>query len=184
MKSCAMAILCSTDGLLGDDNNLRAQLWAQAAQLLQPTLGKVCRRFEPAGRAWGQSIPTPYSIILGRSDPALFTYFYSVGKQKQDEAVQFHLGGFLENLDLSERTEDACTISYSANPKPNGEKALSAHLFWHLGMMGGEIFPDAGIYYAPACQSCITEKLHQQILGNIKSYAIAMVRFSVEASDV
>jgi hypothetical protein len=183
MKALELAIVFPITGMPGNDNAVRTQVWAQTSALLQPTLGRVCRRFEPAGRAWNQNVQRPFGVILGRSDPALFLYFYGMGKSRLDEAVKYHLDGALDSCDITDKQETSTTVNIVANPKPGCEKALIAHLLWHSGMMAGEIFPDAGLYFASSHQSCINDKLDQDILNHVGDYAIAMVRFYAEVQD-
>ena len=110
MKTTSLVLVLSTDGLTGDDAALRTALWSQVSELLQPTLGRVCKRFEPAVEAWRQKIDQDYGILLGRSDPALFLYFYSSGRHRQEEAVQYHLHGML----------DSSQVATGRKPKPHG----------------------------------------------------------------
>ena len=122
-----------------------AKLRLMLSELLQPTLGRVCKRFEPAVEAWRQKIDQDYGILLGRSDPALFLYFYSSGRHRQEEAVQYHLHGMLDSSQVSDRQETETTREYTITPKEGCAMALQAHLFWHTCMMRGEILPDAGM---------------------------------------
>lgn len=181
MKTTALAIVHPTIGQSGDDNVLCSQLWAQTTALLQPMLGKFYGRFEPAVHAWNQSVDRPYGIIFGRTDPALFLYFYATGKAKQEQSVHYHMGGLMENFNIGEKFENEKVTGLVMSLTPGKEKDISAHLLWHLGMMSGELLPDAGIYYAPGRQAVISEKLDEQILGDIGCYAISMVRFCSEA---
>ena len=184
MKTTSLVLVLSTDGLTGDDAALRTALWSQVSELLQPTLGRVCKRFEPAVEAWRQKIDQDYGILLGRSDPALFLYFYSSGRHRQEEAVQYHLHGMLDSSQVSDRQETETTREYTITPKVGCALALQAHLFWHTSMMRGEILPDSGIYFVPARQACIAESLHDQILGHMDQYALAVVRFYSEVGHV
>lgn len=183
MKSMELAIVVPIQGICGNDSAVRTQVWAQTTQLLQPTLGKTCMRFEPASRAWNQSIQRPFGVVLGRSDPAQFLYFYDMGKSMQGDAVKYHLNGILNSCDFTDKKEADKTILITADPKQGQEEALAAHLFWHVGMMKGEIFPDAGLYFASSRQSCVSDEMEREILNHIGEYAIAMVRFYPEAKD-
>ena len=59
-----------------DDRTAREAVWQQVTERIVPQMGKLCTRFEPSGGAWGQKVSSPYSVILGRNEPALFLYFY------------------------------------------------------------------------------------------------------------
>ena len=184
MKTTTMAFLYPTEGLDGDDHALCEQLWAKTAELLTPKLGKLYKRFEPAGKAWDTNINKPYGVVLGRSDPKLFLYVYASAQEAQESAVKHHMNGFLDAFDIGEQFDEGKLHGFTMNPKAGAEKAVSAHLLWHVGMMGGEFFPDAGIYYVPARQSVISEALNNQILGDVAHYAICMVRFYAGDGDV
>ena len=58
-----------------DDRAAREAVWQQVTERIVPQMGKLCTRFEPSVGAWGQKVSSPYSVILGRSEPALFLYF-------------------------------------------------------------------------------------------------------------
>ena len=57
-----------------DDRAAREAVWQQVTERILPQIGKLCTRFEPSGGAWGQKVSSPYSVVLGRSEPALFLY--------------------------------------------------------------------------------------------------------------
>ena len=73
---------------------------SRSQSVIVPQMGKLCTRFEPSGGAWGQKVSSPYSVILGRSEPALFLYFYASAKHQLDERAKAHLDGFLEHLEI------------------------------------------------------------------------------------
>ena len=98
--------------------------------------------------------------------------------------MQYHLHGMLDSSQVSDRQESETTREYTITPKEGCAMALQAHLFWHTSMMRGEILPDAGIYFVPARQACIAESLHDQILGHMDQYALAVVRFYSEVGHV
>ncbi len=41
--------------------------------------------------------------MLGRTDPALFLYFFSYGKTVQKESMEFHLSGLMNSLDVEQK---------------------------------------------------------------------------------
>lgn len=176
MRKAEMAIVYPTAGMSGSNDEVRLNIWSQTAALLKPHLGKLYDRFEAADSAWDEKIGSPYGVILGKDSPEQFLYFYSVGKKLQSRAVDYHLRGFLGSMDIIDKSEDA-ERGFTMSPKARAEDAVAAHAFWHVGMMSGELFPDAGIYFAAARQAVIGDKLHQEIMKNIGDYAIAMVRF-------
>ena len=177
MESLECAIVHALPESGADNESVCKELWQKTAELLLPSLGKAFMRFEPAVRAWGEAIRQPYGVILGKSDPEVFLENYFTARKIQNLAVKYHLDQTLKALDVDESANFATLIGKPLQAKPGMEDALSAHLFWQCGMMNGEIFPDAGLYYAPARQSVIGEKLHRQILADVRHYAIAMVRF-------
>ena len=184
MKTTTMAFLHPTEGLNGDDHALCEQLWAKTTELLKPNLGKLYKRFEPAGKAWGEDINKPFGVVLGRSNPKSFLVLYENAREKQEEALKFHMGGFLGNFDIGEKFDEGGLHGFTVNPKEGKALDISAHLSWHLSMMAGQLMPDAGIYYVPARQAVISEVLDQQILSSIGSYALSVVRFYAGDGDV
>lgn len=184
MNSVTMAFLHPTEGLDGDDKAVCEQLWAKTTELLKPNLGKLYKRFEPAGKAWGEDINKPFGVVLGRSDPRSFLVLYANAREKQEEALKFHMGGFLGNFDIGEKFDEGGLHGFTMNPKEGKALDISAHLSWHLSMMAGQLMPDAGIYYVPARQAVISEVLDQQILSSVGSYALSVVRFYAGDGDV
>lgn len=184
MKTVTMAFLYPTEGLSEDDKTLAEQLWAKTAELLKPNLGKLYTRFEPAGNAWGETIGKPFGVVPGRSDPRMFLLLYGNARERQGEAVKFHTSGFLGNLEIGESFEEDGRRGFTMNPKNGKGPDISMHLSWHIGMMAGQILPDAGIYYVPARQAAIGDALEQQILSGVGNYALSLVRFYGENGDV
>ena len=97
-RSTTLAIVHPVDKLQGSDDAVRTQVWEETTHLLTPMLGKLYARFEPAQKAWHQATYTPLGVVLGRTDPALFLYFFSYGKTMQKEAMEFHLSGLMNSL--------------------------------------------------------------------------------------
>ena len=184
MKTVTTAFLHPTEGLSGDDKAVCEQLWAKTTELLTPNLGKLYKRFEPAGKAWGETISKPFGVVLGRSDPRAFLVLYANAREKQEEAVKFHMGGFLGGFEIGDQFDEGTLHGFTMNPKEGKSVEISAHLSWHCSMMAGQLMPDAGIYYVPARQAVISEVLDQQILSNIGGYALSVVRFYAGDGDV
>lgn len=180
MKTKTMAIVHPVAQLTGDDDTLRTQIWEQTTRLLTPMLGKYYARFEPAPSAWRQPVTTRLGVVLGRSDPALFLYFLAAGKERQQEVMERHLAGLLGGLDIAEKAENGSVRGFALNPKEDSEEVCSAHMAWYVGMTCGELFPDAGIYFAPAKQAVFSDKLTEDILTHLSDYAISLVRFYAE----
>lgn len=176
-----LAIVFPTEGNLSDDA-LRQMLWGKAAELVKPLLGKTCVRFEPAFDAWAQKIDRPYGVILGRSDPALFLYFYATAKKKQEAAVHFHMNAFLGGMEPIEKHEDNDRIIYSVQLTGAGEE-FSAHMMWHVAMMSGELVNDCGIYYAVPRQAVASNALEKEILKHSDRYALCMVTLVTEETE-
>ena len=83
-----------------DDRAAREVVWQQVTERIVPQMGTLCTRFEPSAGAWGQKVSSPYSVILGRNEPALFLYFYASAKHQLDERAKAHLAGFMEHLEI------------------------------------------------------------------------------------
>lgn len=182
MRQFKLAIVFPVGQETENDNTLRQILWGKAAELLTPQLGKYYTRFEPAVRAWNQDIDRPYGVILGKSDPALFLYFYAAAKAHQADAIKFHMGAFLDSMELTDRCEtDGATI-YSVSLNGSGEE-VHAHMLWHIAMMGGKIMNDCGIYYALQRQAVASNALDQDILEHATRYALCMVTLIAEEGD-
>ena len=177
MKTATMVLLHSIETMSGTDSELSEQIWRKTSELLLPNLGKMYTRFEPADAAWDTQISAPYGVVLGRSDPKTFLMLYVLGRERQEEAAKYHIDGFLSSVELGDAITEGNMRGFVLNPKEDAKRALSAHLFWHVGMMGGELLPDAGIYCVPARQAVIGEALDKQILQNIGHYALSAVRF-------
>lgn len=183
MRHRELAMVFSIKEINAPDDVLRAHLWQETVKILTPALGKIYGRFEPAGSASGQSIHTACSTLLGRSEPAMFMYFYAHGKAILDHALQHHMKGILDNLDVEEKRESEKVIAVTMKPKEGAKDALNAHVFWQMSIMDGLVMPDSGIYLASERCTIVGEAKHNEILQNMKDYAIVMVRFYEEACD-
>lgn len=182
-RSTTLAIVHPVDKLQGSDDAVRTQVWAETTHLLTPTLGRLYARFEPAQKAWRQATYTPLGVVLGRTDPALFLYFFSYGKTVQKESMEFHLSGLMNSLDVTQKIGDEDIRGFVMSPKENREEAVAAHAAWHVGMTCGEIFPDSGIYFAAVKQATISDKLAEDIAKNMERYAISLVRLYAEGAE-
>ena len=121
----------------------------------------------------------PFGVILGRSDPALFLYLYAMGKKFQDEAIQFHLDGFLKNMEVDQTLEHGRVLFCSMSVKGDGEN-LKPHLMWHLSMMKGELLPDCALYYLREKQAHATDDLDEKVLSHLDRYALCAVSLVME----
>lgn len=108
-RSTTLAIVHPVDKLQGSDDAVRTQVWEETTHLLTPMLGKLYARFEPAQKAWRQATYTPLGVVLGRTDPALFLYFFSYGKTMQKEAMEFHLSGLMNSLAVDQKVDNGYT---------------------------------------------------------------------------
>ena len=139
-----------------DDRTAREAVWQQVTERIVPQMGKLCTRFEPSGGAWGQKVSSPYSVILGRNEPALFLYFYASAKHQLDERAKAHLDGFMEHLEIGNEQTVGDTKMCTAYLKGNTAEARS-HMEWHIASMFGELMPDCGIYFLREGRSYLSE---------------------------
>ena len=158
-----------------DDQTAREAVWQQVTERIIPQMGKLCTRFEPSAGAWGQKLSSPYSVILGRNEPALFLYFYASAKHQLDERAKAHLAGFMEHLEIGNEQTVGDTKMCTAYLKGDTAEARS-HMEWHIANMFGELMPDCGIYFLREGRSYLKEAEHQKILCNMKDYAICVVK--------
>lgn len=174
-----LAIVFPIAGDTESDNALRQALWIKATELLIPQLGKAYARFEPALSAWKQKIDRPYSVILGRSDPALFLYFFAAAKANQEAAIRFHMESFLGGMEPIDQREEDGAIICSVSFKGTGED-VAPHMLWHIGMISGELLNDCGIYYALQRQAVASNALEKEIVEHVSRYALCMVTLMTE----
>ena len=112
-----------------DDQTAREAVWQQVTERILPQMGKLCTRFEPSAGAWGQKLSSPYSVILGRNEPALFLYFYASAKHQLDERAKAHLAGFMEHLEIGNEQTVGDTKMCTAYLKGDTAEARS-HMEW------------------------------------------------------
>ena len=153
-----------------DDRAAREAVWQQVTERILPQMGKLCTRFEPSAGAWGQKVSSPYSVILGRNEPALFLYFYASAKHQLDERAKAHLDGFMEHLEIGNEQTVGDTKMCTAYFKGDTADARS-HMEWHIASMFGELMPDCGIYFLREGRSYMTEDEHKKILCNMRGEA-------------
>lgn len=114
-RTTTLAIVHPVDKLQGSDDAVRTQVWAETTHLLTPMLGKLYARFEPAQNAWRQATYTPLGVVLGRTDPALFLYFFSYGKTVQKESMEFHLSGLMAALSSKSKSLQSKVLAILRN---------------------------------------------------------------------
>ena len=158
-----------------DDRAAREVVWQQVTERIVPQMGTLCTRFEPSAGAWGQKVSSPYSVILGRNEPALFLYFYASAKRQLDECAKAHFDGFMEHLEFGNEQTVGNTKMCTAYFKGDTAEARG-HMEWHIASMFGELMPDCGIYFLREGRSYLKEAEHQKILCNMKDYAICVVK--------
>lgn len=162
-----------------DDQTARETVWGKVTELVLPLMGKLCTRFEPSGGAWGQKLSDPYSVILGRNEPALFMYFYASAKDQYDSRAKLHLDGFLKHLEFGNEHTVGNTKFCSAVYKGDSAEARD-HMIWHLANMEGALLPDSGIYFLKEKRSALSEEEHKNVLANMRDYAICVVKLAWE----
>lgn len=107
-----------------DDRAAREVVWQQVTERIVPQMGTLCTRFEPSAGAWGQKVSSPYSVILGRNEPALFLYFYASAKRQLDECAKAHFDGFMEHLEFGNEQTVGNTKMCTAYFKGDTEKKI------------------------------------------------------------
>ncbi len=182
MRFNHLAVVVPVDTGAQNEGMLRTEVWGKVTRLLTPSLGKLYARFEPATAAWGQTLSDPYGVVLGKSEPALFLYFYEAAKTQQERAIQFHMKGFLDGLEPIAKNEDAGISVFRMEVKGDGE-AMGAHMLWHMSMITGELLPDCGVYYLARKEAFAADTLNEDVLGHLPSYALCMVTLVVEDAE-
>jgi len=174
MRINPLAVIVPADLAAGDENRLRYTVWQTVSELLLPKLGKDFSRFEPATVAWNQRLDKPFGVVLGRSDPALFLYYYTTAKAMQQDMINRHMAAFMGNIEPLAKSEKGGMAIYAMEVKGDG-KELGAHLAWHLGMMTGELQPDCGLYFVAEKEAYAHDALERKVLSNMERYALCMV---------
>ena len=179
MQINSLAVVVPIHDLHGNDQNTRAAVWQQTSQLLLTQLGKRYTGFQPAQKAWNQSVNLPFGAILGRSDPALFLYFYAAAQKQQEAIIRGHLEKFLEGTDITSKNELPGVVMYAVGLKDDGSE-IAPHLEWHLAMLGGELLPDSGIYYLQEHRGLSNKAMDKEILSHLDSYALCVADLMME----
>lgn len=177
-----LAVVVPMWNLTGDDQKLRETIWRQVSGLLLTQLGKRYSRFQPAARAWGQTVDRPFGVALGRSDPALFLYLYTQAKARQEEAIHFHMEKFLDGVDIHSTSVHENIILCSVNTRDDCD-ATRPHMLWHLAMMGGELLPDCGLYFMEEKKPFADNALEEKVLSRLDRYALCIVKLILEDGD-
>jgi len=181
MKTIHLTVIAPVDKAL-DEEAARMEVWARVSALLLSQLGRSYTRFEPAAQAHGQVIDRPYGVILGRSEPALFLYFYAHAKQLQEAAIEFHMKGLTENATPISQCKTEHTAVYALQIQGDAAET-SAHLHWHLSMLAGELMPDCGLYFLKQKEAFASEELDKDVLSNMRDYALCVATLVWEADD-
>lgn len=152
----------------------RTQVWAAVSQLLLANLGKLYARFYPAPHPWGQDIPNPLGIVLGREDPVTFLNLFYRAKKEQEDAVAFHSVKMLSNIspEQTNRVGDTLICHVTAD---GSNPALAAHARWHTFIMSGILLPDCGIYYLEQGQAMISPEQEKAVFASPADYALCAV---------
>ena len=179
MRYNNLAVVVPTQNFPGSDQTLRETVWQQVTQLLLPQLGTLYTRFQPAEQAWTQAVDRPFGVVLGRSDPALFLYFYTAAKASQEAAIHSHIEKVMDGVDIAEKHMEPGVTMYTVEVKGNNQ-AMEAHMQWHIAMMGGQLLPDFGIYFTAQKQAFADKALDKKVISNLGDYALCMVNLIQE----
>lgn len=182
MKTSHLAMVIPIDTAEKNDQSIRAAVWQMATELLLPQLGKRYSRFEPANKAWKQTVNQPFGVVIGRNDPAVFLYFYAAGKSHQEAAIQFHMASFLEGLEPIIKNEQAGVAMYAVQICGDGSD-VAPHMLWHVALMNGELLPDCGIYFAQEKRALADDALDKHVLSHLEHYAMCVVTLTLEAEE-
>ena len=173
MRVNNMAILMETDRL-PKNKNAYVEVWAMAAKLLMPGLGKLYSRFYPSMSPWGHRITTPFGVIFGKQHPEQFLTLYHAAQEAQSNAVGFHLAGLLKDIDPNTIYSNDGTVICPITVSAKNEEQL-AHAVWHMSIVKGAPLPDCGIYYAAWNGAIATTAQERMILENPAGYALCLV---------
>ena len=179
MKTIHMAVVVPIEPDQENDGITREAVWCKTTRLLMPQLGKTFTRFEPSAAAWRQKVGQPFGVVLGKSEPALFLYFYTAAKAYQEAAIKFHLAGFLDGLEPTMKNEQGDATVYAIEVKGDG-KEIAPHMLWHVAMINGELLPDCGIYHLREKRAFVDETQDRQILSHLDRYALCVVTLAME----
>jgi len=174
MRINPLAVIVPADLAGGDENRLRYTVWQTVSELLLPKLGKDFSRFEPATMAWNQRLDKPFGVVLGRSDPALFLYYYMSAKAMQQGMIKRHMAAFFKNIEPLGKSENNGVMVYAMGVKGDGSE-LGAQLNWHVAMLTGELQPDCGIYFTEEKEAFVNDALDKKVLDHLERYALCVV---------
>lgn len=181
MKFNYLAVIIPRRWLPQNTEAARTQTWAAVTQLLIPDLGKFYSRFYPASHPWGQDIPTPYSVVLGREDPVTFLNVFHQAKKKRDEAISFHEIGMLSNINLEQTQKIGDTLICHVNAESN--EAIKAHSLWHLAMVEGGLMPDCGLYHLDQKRAVLPPEQEKAVAAHPGDYALCAVTLEMEEAQ-
>ena len=178
MKTLLLAVVCPVSGLPQNTEQVRQMVWAEVTGLLQPDLGKFYTSFYPAPRTWGVELNEPFGVLLGRDDPVRFLHILTMATEAQDNATAFHMGSLLTGIDVSQTQTVGDTLICPVH-LDGTNKELEAHSLWLLGIAGGKLLPDCGIYYIQQRRAVAGPDMAKAIAGNLAGYAVCTVRLEV-----
>lgn len=181
MKFNYLAVIAPVKWLPQNTEQAHTQMWAQVTQLMLPSLGKLYARFYPASRPWGQVIPTPFGVVLGREDPIKFLNVFYRAKREQEKFSALHMTEMLNNIDLEQTQQFGDTVVCHVTAD-GSNKALEGHALWHMAVMSGSIMPDCGIYYLEQKQAIISPEQEKTVTAHPGDYALCAV--TLEAAGV
>lgn len=178
MNTNYLALVLPRSELPQNTEQARKEMWCKSANLLRPALGKLYNSFYPAVRPWDIELNTPFSVLMGDENPIQFSTILAAATMAQDEAVAFHAGELLLNMDADQMSQIGdvliCPVDLSeANPR------LKHHALWQIGLHTGGILPDSGIYYM--AQKCAVASPEQKdaIMCRLADFALCVAALEV-----
>ena len=109
MKSNNLAVIVPVDERQNGDS-LKTQVWGVVTDLLTKYLGKYYGSFFPVQKAWDSKIKNAYGVVLGIEDPLNFLNLLAEAKQKQQNAMAFHMGFLFKEIEKADTGEHVIPI--------------------------------------------------------------------------
>lgn len=173
MKANHLAIIFPAGKLPQNTRQACAAVWSKTSRLLLRNMGKLYASFHPAARPWDVGIRTPFGVVLGRDDPALFLSLFFKARRKQRMSIEYHLGSALAatGFDNLRMVGDTLVCPVILDGK---DKLLESHIFWQAALASGVILPDCGVYYAEWGRSTVEMGMEKTIESNPADYALCV----------
>ncbi len=173
MKANHLAMILPAKKLPQNTRQAYMAVWSETSRLLLRDMGKLYASFHPAARPWGVEIRTPFGVVLGWNDPALFLSLFFRARRKREMSIEYHLGGTLAatGFDNLRMVGDTLICPVTLDGK---DKLLEAHIFWQAALASGAILPDCGVYYAERGRSTVEMGLEKTIESDPAGYALCV----------